>query len=41
MFMGGGVGTLIYMLDSDIIQMKGTTGDAIIVLECWNTKGVV
>jgi len=33
MFMGGGGGTFIYMLDSDIIQMKGTIRDAIIVLE--------
>ncbi len=40
MFMGGGGGTLIYMLDSHIIQMKGTIGDAIIVLEYWNAKGV-
>jgi len=33
MFMGGGGGTLIYMLDNDIIQMKGTIGDPIIILE--------
>jgi hypothetical protein len=33
MFMGGGGGNFIYMLDTDIIQMKGTIGDAFIVLE--------
>jgi hypothetical protein len=32
MFMGGGGGTLIYMLDSDIIQIKGTIIDVVIVL---------